>query len=78
VGHMVTVDDVVIPVSLTRYESSALKSESTLPATGFGGSLVFGEWELTSVVVPATEHVDGLNTGGSAERERQLKSRHFD
>jgi hypothetical protein len=70
VGHMVTVDDVVIPVSLTRYESSALESESTLPATGFGGSLVLGEWELTSVVVPATEHVDSLNTGRSAESER--------
>jgi hypothetical protein len=70
VGHMVAVDDVVVPVSLTRYKGGALKSECTFPATGFGRSLVLGEGKLTSVVVPATEHVDGLDTGRSAERER--------
>jgi len=68
--HMVSIDDVVIPVSLTGLKSTALKSESAFPATGFGGRFVLGKWELTSIIVPAAKHVNGLDTGGSAERER--------
>ena len=42
----------VVPVSLTSLESSALKSEGTLPCASLGGGLVVGKGKLASVVVP--------------------------
>jgi hypothetical protein len=68
--HMVSIDDVVIPVSLTGLKSIALKPESAFPATGFGGRFVLRKRELTSIIIPATKYVNSLNTGGSTERER--------
>jgi len=52
VGNVVSIDDVVIPVSLSRLECGALESECTLPRTGLGGSLVLSKRKLTGVVVP--------------------------
>jgi hypothetical protein len=63
---MVPIDDVVIPVSLSRLESCALEPELALPRTGPGGSLVLGKGKLAGVVVPGTEKVDGFDAGGSA------------
>jgi len=36
VRYVVTINDIIVPISLTRLESSALKSECTFPCTGFG------------------------------------------
>lgn len=76
VGNMVAVDDVVVPVSLASLEGRVLESEGTLPGAGLGGRLVLGERELTDVVVPGAEKVDGLDARRDAERERLLNSRH--
>jgi hypothetical protein len=72
---MVSIDDVVVPVSLTGLEHGALETEGTLPGTGFGS--ILGERELAVVVVPRTEEVDGLDISGSAEREIQLDGGHY-
>jgi len=55
VRDVISINDVVIPISLTRLKSGALKSESTFPATGFWGSLVLSKWKLTGIVIPATK-----------------------
>lgn len=78
VGDVVTVDDVVVPVSLASLEGGGLEAEGTLPGAGLGGRLVLGEGKLTGVVVPRAEKVDGLDTRRNAKRERELSSRHFD
>jgi hypothetical protein len=75
---MVAIDDVVVPVSLARLEGRILEAKGTLPGTGLGGSLVLGERELTNVVVPRAEKMNGLDAGRDAERERELMRRHFD
>lgn len=69
-GDMVAIDDVVIPVSLTLLKCSALESESAFEATGFGRGLFLSEGELTCIVVPGAEQVNGLDGGRNAERER--------
>jgi hypothetical protein len=51
VGDVVPINDVVVPVSLTRLESSALESECSLPRPRLGG-LVGGKRKLAIVVVP--------------------------
>lgn len=78
VGDMVTVDDVVIPVSLASLKGRVLEAESSLPGTRLGRRLVLGERELTNVVVPRAEKVHGLDARGDAKRERKLNSRHVD
>jgi hypothetical protein len=52
VGDVVPINDVVVPVSLTSLESSALESECSLPRARFGGGLVVGKRKLARVVVP--------------------------
>jgi hypothetical protein len=52
VGDMVAIDDVVVPVSLTSLESSALESECSLPRASLGGGLIVGKGKLAGVVVP--------------------------
>jgi hypothetical protein len=42
----------VVPVSLTSLESSALKSECSLPRPSLGGGLVVSKRKLTRVIVP--------------------------
>jgi hypothetical protein len=74
---MVTIDDVVVPVSLASLKSRVLESKGALPGAGLGGGLVLGERELTDVTVPRAEKVDSLDARGDAERERKLNSRHF-
>jgi len=61
VGNVVTIDDVVVPVSLASLESGILESKGTLPGAGLGGRLVLGERELTDVVVPRAEKMHGLD-----------------
>jgi hypothetical protein len=53
-GYVVSIDDVVVPVSLTSLESSALESECALPCTTLGGGLVLvlGKRKLSRVVIP--------------------------
>jgi hypothetical protein len=75
---MVTIDDVVVPVSLASLKSRVLESKGALPGAGLGGGLVLGERELTDVTVPRTEKMDSLDARRDAERERELNSRHFD
>lgn len=64
---MVAIDDVVVPVSLSRLESGALEFEGTFPATRLGRSLVLGEGKLPGVVVPRAEEMDGLDAGRGAQ-----------
>lgn len=71
---VVAVDDVVVPVSLALLQSSALELEAADPSTGLLG--VLGERELSGVVVPRAEQVDGLAVVGSAESEVKLDSGH--
>lgn len=58
-GDVVPINDVVVPVSLTSLESSALESECSLPRASLGGlggglvgGLVGGKRKLARVVVP--------------------------
>lgn len=76
VGNMVAINDVVVPVSLSRLESCALKSEGSLECTRFGGRLVLGERKLTGIVVPRAEKVYGLDAGRCSQRERELNGCH--
>lgn len=73
VRNVVSVNDVVVPVSLTLLQSLALEAEVALPATRLG--CVLGKWELAIVVVPRAEQVDGLDVGGGAEGEVKLDMR---
>jgi hypothetical protein len=77
VGHMVAVNDIVVPVSLAGPECRALESEGPLPRTRFGRGVVLGEGELASVVVPRTEQMHGLDARGCSQRERELNGGHF-
>jgi hypothetical protein len=52
VGDMVPINDVVVPVSLTSLESSALESECPFPCASLGGGLVVAKGKLARVVVP--------------------------
>jgi hypothetical protein len=52
VGDVVPINDVVVPVSLTSLESSALESECSLPRARLGGGLVVSKRKLARVVVP--------------------------
>ena len=74
---MVAVNDVVVPVSLTRLEIPR-ETKCSLPGTGFGRALVFAEGELFSVAVPGTEEVNGLDTDAGAHFEGELDRVHFD
>jgi len=74
VRDVVAVDDVVVPVSLTLLESGTLEFEASDPAAALLG--VLGERELSGVVVPRAEQMDGLAVGGSAESEVKLDSGH--
>jgi len=76
VRDMIAVDDVIVPVSLTLFQRSALELEASDPSTALLG--VLGERELTLVVVPRAEQVHGLAVGGSAESEVKLNSGHCD
>jgi len=66
----------VVPVALTLLDHGVLEAEGTLPASGLGR--VLGERELTGIVVPRSEEVDGLAVGGSAERKVKLDRGHYD
>jgi hypothetical protein len=76
VRDVVAVNDVVVPVALSLLQGLALESESTLPASSLGG--ILGERELSLVVVPGAEQMDGLAMGGSAKSEIELDSGHYD
>jgi len=75
VRDVVSIDDVVVPVSLTGLQHGALETEGTLPGTGLGS--IPGERELAVVVVPRTEKVDSLDIRRSAEREVKLDGGHY-
>jgi hypothetical protein len=77
VGNVVAIDDEVVPVSLASLERRVLEAKGTLPRAGLGRGLVLGEGELANVVVPRAQEVDGLDTGGEADGERLLNSRHY-
>lgn len=78
VGDVVTVDDVVVPVSLTGLEATGLEAEGSLPRARLGGRLVLGKRELTDVTVPRAEKVNGLDARRDAEGERELDGGHFE
>jgi hypothetical protein len=75
VRNVVSIDDVVVPVSLTGLEHGALEAEVALPGTGLGS--IPGERQLAVVVVPGPEEVDGLDIRRSAEREVELDGGHY-
>lgn len=66
---VVSIDDVVVPVSLASLEVT-LESEGALPRAGLAGRLVLGKGDLAGVVVPRTKQMDGLDAGRNAKRER--------
>jgi hypothetical protein len=76
VRDVVAVDDVVVPVALASLDGGGLEAEGALPRT-LGRALVLGKGELTSVAVPGTEKVDGLDARRNTEGERK-SGRHFD
>jgi len=76
VGDVVSVDDVVVPVSLSLLQGSTLELEGTIPGTGLLS--VLGKGKLALVSVPGAEQVHGLAVGGSAESEVELDSGHSD
>jgi hypothetical protein len=78
VCDVVAVDDVVVPVALASLEGRVLELEGALPRARLGRGLVLGKGDLADVVVPGAEQVDGLDTGGDAEREGELDGRHDD
>jgi hypothetical protein len=77
-GDVVPINDVVVPISLTSLKSSALEAEGALPRTSLAGVLVVGKGKLSSVVVPGTEEMYGLDSGGGAEVEAELNGGHFE
>jgi len=64
------VHDVVVPVALAGLEGGLLEAEVALPAARLAGGIL-GERELTRVVVPGAEKVNGLAVGGGSESERK-------
>jgi hypothetical protein len=74
VGNVVAVNDVVVPVSLTLLQGSALEFEAADPSAVLLG--VLGKGKLSGVVVPGAEQVHGLAVVGSAESEVELDSGH--
>jgi hypothetical protein len=58
---MIPINDIVVPVPLSRLKCGALESECPFPSTGFGRSLVFREGKLPCIVVPRAEEMDGLD-----------------
>jgi hypothetical protein len=76
VGYMIAINDVVIPVSLSRLEGSTLESERAFPGSRLGRGLVLGKRKLAGVIVPRTEKMYGLDARGCAQRERKLNSCH--
>jgi hypothetical protein len=75
---VVSIDDVVVPVSLASLKGGALESECALPGTGLCGRLILSKWELSRVVIPRTEKMYGLDSGGGPETETKLNGRHVD
>lgn len=63
---------------MTSLESSALEAEGAFPRASLGGGLVVGKGKLSRVVVPRTEEMYGLDSGGSAELEAELNGGHFE
>jgi len=63
VGDVIPIDDVVVPVALSRLESCTLEAECTFPRTRLGGVLVLGKRKLAGVIVPGAEQVHGLDGG---------------
>jgi hypothetical protein len=74
-GDVVSVHDVVVPVSLTLLHGATLEAEGTVPWSGLGGNL--GKRKLSLVVVPGAEQMNGLAASGGAESEVKLDSGHF-
>lgn len=68
----------VIPVSLTLLQRVARELERAAPGAGLGRAAVFGQGQLAAVVVPVAEQMDGLTTGGGAEREGKLDCGHIE
>jgi len=76
VGDVVPIDDVVVPVSLTSLEGSAAEAKSAFPRARLAGALVVGKGKLSDVIVPRTEKMYGLDSGGGPKVEAELNG-HF-
>lgn len=77
VGDMVTINDVVVPISLTGLESGALEAKGAFPRTRLGGCLILGQWELTGVVIPGAKEMNGLDARRRSQREGELHGCHY-
>jgi hypothetical protein len=75
VGDVVPIDNVVVPVSLTRLQSFALEAERAFPRPGLGGP-VMRKGKLSGVVVPGTDKMYGFDSRGGTEVETDLNGRH--
>jgi hypothetical protein len=75
VGDVVSVHDIIVPVPSTQLEHGRLEAELASPCSCLGR--VLGQWQLTGVIVPGAEEMDGLDVGGGAERELELNGGHF-
>jgi hypothetical protein len=75
VRDVIAVHDIVIPVAATQLQHGSLEAELANPGTG----LVFGrQGQLTRVVVPRADKVDGLDVGRGSQGELELNGGHFE
>jgi hypothetical protein len=58
---MIPINDIVVPVSLSRLKCGPLEPERPFPRTGFGRSLVLREGKLAGIVVPRAEKMHSLD-----------------
>lgn len=78
VWDVVFIDYVVVLVFLVDLKCGGLEVEGIFLCVGFGGSFVFGEWELVGVVVLGVEEMDGFDIGGNMEVEWKLNGGYFE
>jgi hypothetical protein len=72
---VISVHDIVVPVTTTKLKHGSLETEFAQPGTG----LVFsGQRQLTRVVVPRTDKVDGLDIGRGSQGELELNGGHYE
>ena len=66
----------VVPVAATQLQHGGLEAELANPCAWL--AVIPGKRDLTGVVVPGADQVDGLDIGGGAKRELELNSRHVE
>jgi len=74
-GDVVPIHDVVVPVAGTELEHGGLEAELADPGTGL---FLTGERQLTGIVVPGANQVDGLDIGRGPQGKLELNGGHYE